>query len=613
MQDLDKFKNDMELSGKNVYVGNRYGPVLDDTGWDNTKEYEPLTIVQHEGDSYVSRGWIPKGVDILNKEYWYSIGVYNAQIASYRKRVEEVEDNINSVKDNITQNTNTITEHGDKIQVNTDDITNLKDDVTDHDTKINNLVDFTNNEPINIKFPPAPLLAAKGDGVTDDTKAIQAILDLKTSVFIPKGDYLVTDTLYYYTKQEIYGVGDMSLIKSTITGKPVMKNSEQFFNTNFHDFKIEGTGTERNGIEMKNGYEHFYISRVSIVSVGGNGLHLENIYGLHANGLHIIGLGLTEKGIYGYGINGCKFSDMLVKSNLDSGIHFNWTYKNSVKDSIIEANHGHGIYSISGQSLTLRDLYFEGNGATNGETKYDIFIDDENDSTNPRNVHNRLNISDNYFFSRYTKSTVKVSSPVNKGIIQNNYILEGTGKLEYQTYRYDLDIRNNGYLTVKDIEENSRTLNGQANIITVIDKDILNSDDYAGKTRLVYSTDGKTITGDVPCTINTRVARMENMTLFNFEITNINAASLADNLTVYIIPPIERSSRVGHFTAPIDFIGSSSEVTGVYTYMGSGIVGDLAKSIILKKIGTSTDISTRFDTSNFKDGITSLRGSILYY
>ena len=99
MQDLNKFKNEMNLSGQNVYVGHRYAPVLDDGGWDNTKEYEPLTIIQYQGDSYVSRTYVPKDIDILNKDYWYSIGVYDAQVASYKKRVEDVETNINGFKD----------------------------------------------------------------------------------------------------------------------------------------------------------------------------------------------------------------------------------------------------------------------------------------------------------------------------------------------------------------------------------------------------------------------------------------------------------------------------------------------------------------------------------
>ena len=127
MQDLNKFKNKMELSGKNVYVGNRYAPVLDDGGWDKTKEYEPLTIIQHEGDSYIARTWVPKGIDILNKDFWYSIGVYNAQIASYRKRVEEVETDLNTLKKDINTDNNNFQEYIDHLT--------SKSDITPEDFK----------------------------------------------------------------------------------------------------------------------------------------------------------------------------------------------------------------------------------------------------------------------------------------------------------------------------------------------------------------------------------------------------------------------------------------------------------------------------------------------
>ena len=107
MQDLEKFKNEMNLSGKNVYVGNRYAPVyLGD--WDNTKEYEPLSIVMNEGDSFVSRGYVPTGVDIHNEEYWHSVGVYNAQVADYKQRVEDVEGLYGTLEDKTNENENNI-------------------------------------------------------------------------------------------------------------------------------------------------------------------------------------------------------------------------------------------------------------------------------------------------------------------------------------------------------------------------------------------------------------------------------------------------------------------------------------------------------------------------
>ena len=84
MQDLDNFNNEMNLSGKNVYVGHRYVPkIMGD--WDNTQIYEPLSIVQFEGNSFTSRQYVPSGIEITNEEFWASTGNYNAQVEQYRQ------------------------------------------------------------------------------------------------------------------------------------------------------------------------------------------------------------------------------------------------------------------------------------------------------------------------------------------------------------------------------------------------------------------------------------------------------------------------------------------------------------------------------------------------
>ena len=57
----------------------------DPIDWDNTKTYEPLTIVYHQGNSYTSRQSVPAGVGITDTTYWALTGNYNAQIEQYRK------------------------------------------------------------------------------------------------------------------------------------------------------------------------------------------------------------------------------------------------------------------------------------------------------------------------------------------------------------------------------------------------------------------------------------------------------------------------------------------------------------------------------------------------
>lgn len=68
------------------YVGARYVPLFMGD-WDIDADYEPLSIVQYQGNSYTSRQAVPHGVDIANEQYWANTGNYNAQIEAYRQEV----------------------------------------------------------------------------------------------------------------------------------------------------------------------------------------------------------------------------------------------------------------------------------------------------------------------------------------------------------------------------------------------------------------------------------------------------------------------------------------------------------------------------------------------
>ena len=81
------------------YIGARYIPVFFDDGtgsaeWKSTFEYEPLTIVLHEGNSYTSRQYVPAGIAITNTAYWLQTGNWNSQIEAYRQEVRQFSDAI---------------------------------------------------------------------------------------------------------------------------------------------------------------------------------------------------------------------------------------------------------------------------------------------------------------------------------------------------------------------------------------------------------------------------------------------------------------------------------------------------------------------------------------
>jgi hypothetical protein len=76
-----------------MYIGARYVPIFaDPVEWDNEREYEPLTIVVHNGDCYTSKCYVPKGAQLPpypegQTKYWVKTSDYNYQFADLKKTV----------------------------------------------------------------------------------------------------------------------------------------------------------------------------------------------------------------------------------------------------------------------------------------------------------------------------------------------------------------------------------------------------------------------------------------------------------------------------------------------------------------------------------------------
>ena len=95
-----------DYSGVREYVGARYVPVFaNPPEWNDTRGYEPLTIVLHEGNSFTSTQYVPTGVDISNTEYWLETGNWNAQVEAYRQEVIRFDGRITQNADGIKANT----------------------------------------------------------------------------------------------------------------------------------------------------------------------------------------------------------------------------------------------------------------------------------------------------------------------------------------------------------------------------------------------------------------------------------------------------------------------------------------------------------------------------
>ena len=99
-QEIEEFLQQFfDVVGARQYVGARYVPIFGRAGedtveWDDLAPYEPLTVVMHTGISYVSRRYVPAGIQITDTAYWVETYRFNAQVEQYRQEVLGFQDEI---------------------------------------------------------------------------------------------------------------------------------------------------------------------------------------------------------------------------------------------------------------------------------------------------------------------------------------------------------------------------------------------------------------------------------------------------------------------------------------------------------------------------------------
>ena len=131
--------------GTSMYIGARYVPIFaDPVEWDNEREYEPLTIVIHDGSCYTSKCYVPKGAQLPpypegQTKYWVKTSDYNYQFADLKKTVldlsrlveqfqkdnKEFTDLINGWNEKVQQWENEMTAWGERLDTVESNITDL--------------------------------------------------------------------------------------------------------------------------------------------------------------------------------------------------------------------------------------------------------------------------------------------------------------------------------------------------------------------------------------------------------------------------------------------------------------------------------------------------------
>ena len=142
--------------GTRQYIGARYVPKFYDyngsSNWRAGTEYEALTIVTRNGNSYTSKIPVPSniGEPESNPDYWVATGLYNTQVEEYSRltlalsnRVSDVEVDLDSqgtrlttAEGDIATLTSTVNSHGTRITDNESNIQALESTVDSQGTRI---------------------------------------------------------------------------------------------------------------------------------------------------------------------------------------------------------------------------------------------------------------------------------------------------------------------------------------------------------------------------------------------------------------------------------------------------------------------------------------------
>ena len=189
--------------GTRQYIGARYVPIFgrkDETSieWDNTKPYEPLTIVLHQGNSYTSRQYVPSGVDILNTEFWANTGNYNSQVEQYRTEVLTFDERITDVETAVSDE---VIARGNADQTLQDNIDAEAQDRSAADTTLQGNIDS--------------LADIIPDSAFDSTNTVKQYIDNGVSQIndiIPASAFSATNTVKHYIDNRITNIEDEVIV-----------------------------------------------------------------------------------------------------------------------------------------------------------------------------------------------------------------------------------------------------------------------------------------------------------------------------------------------------------------------------------------------------------------
>lgn len=275
----------------NTYIGARYVPIFGGQ-WDNTKTYEPLVIVEYQGNSYTSKTYVPIGVDINNIDYWALTGNYNAQVEAYRQEVLALRNQVNAFQTGL---------------------------------------DALNKESPNyawinvLHIPFDGIESLKGDGVTNDAPSLNALIEyLKANnifarIYFPRSVYLLNspitiDTNHLYFEGEEKGGTEFRCNVSNVTmfnisnTRFIKFENIAFWMRNIDETFVNTFVSIQSSNQIEFSYCMMYDAKFPLIINNGAGTHLFELTISTNNATYADAIGIQMTGLN----NSTRFTNVII-------------------------------------------------------------------------------------------------------------------------------------------------------------------------------------------------------------------------------------------------------------------------------------------------------------
>lgn len=249
---------------RNVYVGHRYVPKIMGE-WDNQIQYEGLSIVTYKGTSYTSKKYVPVGIDISNEDFWVITGNYDAQVETYRRDVNRYKEETDKTIDNYKQETTkqverfnkNLTTQLEKIELNVDSFGAIGDGVTDDSQAIQNAADYA--------FENGLLLGGQGTFLISETLKLRGNIDLSGVTLLYDGSVTAVEFGLSSERTRDVSIKLPAVQKLDRTwGDDIGVNIINTLESEIHVSKITdfGVGLQISAFSTGTAYNTFYISHL---------------------------------------------------------------------------------------------------------------------------------------------------------------------------------------------------------------------------------------------------------------------------------------------------------------------------------------------------------------